>query len=439
MSPFILSVFNSIFFLIYSYLLGYVLLHKKQTNIKRILKAFLAFFIMYYLILCLFDSVYAIFFSELYSFLFIKILFEENTFVSLLISLLTNATKLLFKIIILLIINDKSFKLMHTYKTLDLNAVYVNIIAMVLSIILILIFSKELRKLIKRISNFKYRELVLVAISYISFILIIIMQPPENIFSIPVISDFCIIFIVTSIGIFSISSEKKMESIKKYYQDIFEYAKANEELLNNYKMQVHENKNKLLMIKGMLDGSKKDVKQYIDIILKECNDTDNYWLAELKYIPLLGVRNFINYKLIKLKNIGAEIEVFVSSELEYIDTTTLDKKEYNDITTILGIILDNMIDSIETTKEKLISIHIYLENDKIHGEFANTFSGKIDIDRLYEVGYTTKGEKHGVGLPLVDKITKQNARFECIPSIIDNFFVQHFTVKLYQEDNLQKK
>lgn len=438
MTPFILSFFNSIYFLIYSYFLTCVLLNKKQKNIKRNLKAFLSFFIVYYLILCLLDSVYAIFFSGLYAFLFVMVLFEENIFISLLISLIINTTKLFAKILVLLILNDESLVLMHTYKNFDLSAVHINAIAMVISIIFIFIFLKKIRKFIKWISNFKYRELILVCISYMNFITIIILQPPENIFSIPVIADFCIIFVVTAMGIFSMSIEKKTESIKEHYKEFFEYAKANEELLNDYKMQVHENKNKLLMIKGMLDSSNKEVNKYIDSILKETNTVNNYWLTELKHIPLLGVRNFINFKLIKMKDIGAEIEVFVSSELENIDATSLDKKEYSELTTILGIILDNMIESIEVTDEKLISINIYLENNKIHGEFANTFSGKVDIDRLYEVGYTTKGEKHGVGLPLVKKITKYNNRFECNASIFDNFFIQHLTVNLYKSNNIQK-
>lgn len=438
MSPFILSIFNSICFLIYSYLIVYILLKKKQTKFKKILSASIVFFIMYYLILCLLDSVYAIFFSGLYSFLFIKILYEENVFISLLISLIINTTKLLFKILILLLLNNKSFILLNTYKTLDFNAVCINIITMILSIIFISIFSKKLRKIIKWLSGYKNREIILLIITYTSFIITIILQPPENIFTISVLADFLIIFIVSGIGIVSISSEKKMELIKEYYQEIFEYAKSNEELLLEYKMQVHENKNKFIMTKALLEESPNEAKHYLDTIIKEMNNTTNYWITELKFIPLLGVRNFINYKLNKLKSLGAEIEVFVSRDLEKIDPSTLSKKEYNDITTILGIILDNMIDSIKVSEEKLASINIYLDNNKICGEFANTYNEEIDIDRLYEIGYTTKGENHGVGLPLVNKIIKQNNRFNCVTSIMDKFFIQQFIIELYEEKNKQK-
>lgn len=441
MSPFIVSIFNSIAFAIYCYLSSYIILQKKQNSIKKNILAFIILLIMYYYILCLLDSIFAMFFSGICAFLFIKIVFKENIYMSLFVSLIINTIKILFKIFILTILNNDSILLFNTYKTLDLNDFYINVLSMFLALILILSLTKPLKKMIKRISRSKNREIILLIAIYINFILIILYQPPKELLSIRTITDLLMIFAVTSIVIFNISSEKKMESLTNHYQEIFEYSKANEELLTRYKMQVHENKNKLLMIKGMLDGPKKDTKKYIDSILKEINENksnSNYWLTELIYIPFPGIRNFINYKLIKLKELGAQIEVFVSSELKDLDTSSLNNDEYNQLTTILGVILDNMIESITETEDKLVSLNLYIENNKIHGEFVNSFAGKIDLSRLNEVGYTTKGEQHGVGLPLVAKITKTNDRFECNPKILDNFFVQHLTMKINDKNNLQK-
>lgn len=441
MSPFVLSFFNSILFAIYSYVVGTIILKRKKVTLPIFFRAFIPFLAMYYCILCLVDSIYSIFFSGICLFWFIRIIFKENTFMSLFISLVIHTIKVIFKIIIITILNNDSLLLIHTYETLDLTAFYINIISMLLSVILVFILKKPLKKLIKFVSSLNHREIVLLFSIYISFILITIFQRPNNLFTLETFTDFLILFTVTGMAIFNISSEKKMELLMNYYKEIFDYSKANEELLYKYKMQVHENKNKLIMIRGLLDVSKKDTKKYIENALKEINDdksNSNYWLTELKYIPLPGVRNFINYKLIKLKKLGAEIEVFVSSELEKLDTSLFSEKDYSQLTTILGVVLDNMIESIKETKEKLISINIYLEDDIIHAEFVNSFSGEIDISRLNEVGYTTKGEQHGVGLPLVAKITKMNDRFECKPKIMDNFFIQHLTIKLCNKNNLQK-
>ena len=105
---------------------------------------------------------------------------------------------------------------------------------------------------------------------------------------------------------------------------------------------------------------------------------------------------------------------------------------------ILGVILDNMIESIKETKERLVSINIYLENNTINCDFVNSFSSAVDVNRLNEIGYSTKGEKHGVGLTLVAKIVKSNNRFECMPEVMDNFFIQHLIINLFDKKNLQK-
>ena len=277
------------------------------------------------------------------------------------------------------------------------------------------------------------KKLLLLVTIYVHFILIYLYQPPYSCSTLQTITDMLVIFTITGLGIFNISSEMKMEILNNHYQELFEFSKTNAELLTKYKLQVHENKNKLLMINGLLEGPKKEVKKYVNTILNEMKDNQNitnYWLSELKYIPLPGVRNFINYKLTQLKELGSEIEIFVSSELETIDTFCFEQKEYNELSTILGVILDNMIESIKETDEKLVSLNIRLENNTVNFDFVNSFSGNIELNRLNEIGYTTKGEQHGVGLSLLSKIVKDNNRFECKPEIMDNFFIQHLIIKL---------
>ena len=437
----ILSLLNGFVFAGYVYLVSHFILQRKTSGIKRVLLALIPFLLMYYCILCLLESTYTIFFSGLCAFLFIKIVFEENIFVSLFISLIIHVTKIVNKIVILTLLHDKSHLLINTYKTMDWSSLYINIATLIISTIIIFLLRNQFRKLIKYVTSLKQKRMILLGTIYIHFILIYIYQPPHSCCLLQTVTDMIMIFTITAIGIFNISSEMKMESLSKHYQEIFEYSKVNADLLLNYKMQVHEYKNKLLMINSMLDCSKRGVKKYVEALLSEMKDNrnnTNYWLSELRSIPLPGVRNFINYKLAQLKDLGAEIEIFVSSELEKIDTSSFSEKEYNQLSTILGVILDNMIESIKETDERLVSINIFLENNTINCDFVNSFSSSVDINRLDEIGYTTKGEKHGVGLSLVAKIVKSNQRFECIPEVMENFFIQHLIIKLFNKKNIQK-
>ena len=174
MSPFILSFFNSISFAIYCYLVGSILLRKQKIDLKKIITAFIPFLIMYYCILCLLDSIYSIFFSGICWFWFIRVIFKENIFMSLFISLIIHISKIAFKIIIITVLQDNSLCLIHTYKTLDINGFYLNIVAMILSIVLVIIFKKKLKKFIKYVSKLKHREKILLLTIYINFILVLL-------------------------------------------------------------------------------------------------------------------------------------------------------------------------------------------------------------------------------------------------------------------------
>ena len=437
----IISLLNSLLFAGYCYFVSHSILEKKSTGIKSVLMALIPFLLMYYCVLCLLESNYTIFFSGLCAFFFIKIIFRESIYISLFISIIIHTFRIGSKILILTIINDNSMLLINTYKTLDWSVLYVDTLALIISTICILILQRQLIRLIKFVSGLKRKKLLILLTIYIHFILIYLYQPPHSCCPLQTVTDMLVMFTITGIVIFNISSEMKMEILNKHYQEMFEYSKANAELLTKYKLQVHENKNKLLMINGLLDGPKKNVRNYVNSILQEMKDNQNitnYWLSELKYIPLPGVRNFINYKLTQLKELGAEIEIFVSSELEHVDAFSFGEREYNDLSTILGVILDNMIESIKETDEKLVSLNIRLENNTVNFDFVNSFSGNVEINRINEIGYTTKGEEHGVGLSLLSKIIKNSNRFECIPEIMDNFFIQHLIIKLPNKRNYKK-
>lgn len=169
---FILSLLNGIIFALYCYLVSYILLQKKETSIKKIILAFIPFFVMYYCILCLLDSFYTIFFSGLWAFFFIKMIFQENMFMSLFISLIVHTGKVLNKILILTFLNDKNLLLFNTYKTLDWKAFYINLIALILSTTIIFLLRKPLRKIIKTISSSKNRKHILLIVIYLNYIFI---------------------------------------------------------------------------------------------------------------------------------------------------------------------------------------------------------------------------------------------------------------------------
>ena len=130
--------------------------------------------------------------------------------------------------------------------------------------------------------------------------------------------------------------------------------------------------------------------------------------------------------------INTKIELFVSDDLELIDDNCIKQLDYNDITTIIGVITDNMIDAVKEQDNKLVSICFYIEDGLIHMQFANSIKESVDLSEIFKSGFSTKGPNRGVGLSLVKNIIEHNKYLDCKPRVVDNFFVQDFTIN-YQK------
>lgn len=184
----------------------------------------------------------------------------------------------------------------------------------------------------------------------------------------------------------------------------------------------------------MLEENSEELDEYINSLIEKETKIPNKRLIDLRYIPIPGIKNFVNHKLNELENLQAIIEIYISKEVSRIQSSQIAIYQLDNFYTIIGVLLDNIIDSIKEQKtKKLVSINVYMEDNVTNIELANTYKNNIDITQLTKFGYTSKGKNHGVGLYLVNKIIQDNKVFELNTKIDNQFFVQH--LKIYHPDN----
>jgi len=262
-------------------------------------------------------------------------------------------------------------------------------------------------------------------ISLIIFILILIILINQ----IHRIKNIIMMIILFGLSIILLKKEQKLETIKLKYKELNNYNIQNEKTIISYRKINHEHKNKLIIIKSMINTNNEELKKYLDYLIDEPVSIENKWLNKLSAIPLPEIKNFINYKLNKLEQKKAKIELFIGEELSKINPNKIKIIDINNINTIIGIILDNMIESIEQTKEKLISINVYIEKNTINILLANNIEDHIDIDKINKLGYSTKGKKRGIGLTIVSDIIQKTKKLELETKIEEKFFIQHLKIK----------
>ena len=358
-------------------------------------------------------------------FIYNKFIFKRNICPSYLLSLISYLVLVIVTIVFYII--EKLFGINLSYNSLETLLVKEIIIGT--AIFIIYIFKNNIFKYI----SFRYGNNYMiidssVIILCVLFIILVILR--INKYQIYLMIEFSLIFLML-IGILLILSRgKTIINKNKYFAELYDSSKDSDSIITEYRMALHESNNKLLVIRGMLNGDTNTIRNYIDNAISKSITIHKDDYGVLNYIPIPAIKFFLGGKLSIIKDIGSEVELFVSPEIANIKDLASAINYWNDIYTVLGVVLDNLINSLKEASNKLCSIQVYLDGKFFHMEFANTFKDNFDVHKIAKVGYNTKKVNHGVGLFLVDNVLKKKKYYHLQTIIIDNFFVQRLRIDL---------
>lgn len=218
--------------------------------------------------------------------------------------------------------------------------------------------------------------------------------------------------------------------MKTKYDNIINASEKYEKIIEQLRMSNHENKNNLIVLKGMLKSNNKKVKEYIDDLILEGGKEDNNLILKTSSIPTGGLQGIIYQKLLDMKDKNIEYHLDVSKNIHKNQIESIDVKTNKDLCTIVGIFLDNAIQATENIHEKNIGIYLYQEKNLFVISISNIYKGKIDLEKMSNKGYTTKEYGHGYGLSLVKEIVDKNKLFRNDKIVRGNVFVQKIILDL---------
>ena len=247
------------------------------------------------------------------------------------------------------------------------------------------------------------------------------------------ITNIIMAIIFISIIITSKKLEIRYEKINSKYENSISSLKEYEVMIDKFRVDTHENKNEFLTIRNMIkDNNDKDtVIKYIDkLVDNKIKDNDKIMKKTAK-IPEGGLRATIYSKLCLMDKLKIKYNLNVSREVRTTDLINLDEDLVLKICKILGVFLDNAIEAVKGLKKKEISIEMYTIEDSLCIDITNNFKGNLELDKITNMKYTTKGDGHGYGLTLVDNIlSEEQGRLENEKSINRDTFTQILKIKM---------
>ena len=293
------------------------------------------------------------------------------------------------------------------------------------------IVKKVYLKLVELTETLKLRNIVklcLLIIISINFLLAFMYYELKSVY---VIIINTILLLIYSYIVYRTLNEKSNNIMIKAENDSLMYSLHQyEDMVDRQRVDNHENKNQLLIIKNMIKKNDRDVVKYIDTIVKDQKEDDEALYTRVMTIPSGGLQGIIYQKMLVMKDERILFSLDVSRDVRKIELDYFSMEDNYRLCKIVGVLLDNAIEESRKIDDKRIMISLYVDDDKLVIDISNRFEGKVEVDKLDDEGYTTKGDGHGYGLSLVKKILSESDIFENERSVRRDVFKQVVRVKI---------
>ena len=364
--------------------------------------------------------------------IFFKFLFKENIqkciIVPIISQLIVMISETIFALLITIFLNSDEQLILNSL----LGSFLANIIISIFSIVIIQFkfFASVYYKILVFTDRIKKSKLLLLGIVIIVALSIFPITIYYKIKFQYLLIFYSLMIIACCLIVFSFfNAHSKYIRVNDKYNIAIKSLKDYENMMTRYRIASHENKNLLLTIRAMILNQEKDIPKYIDSILENKYKDDENLLFKTSVIPSGGLRATIYSEVLKIKENNIKYSLNIEKDLSTIDLIELDEKTIIDVCKIIGVLIDNAIDEVKKIRSKNINIELFVMNDSLNIKIANQFKNIIEISKIFDEGYTTKGKNHGYGLSLVKKIVNDNKMFKIKTEVNNRLFIQTLIVK----------
>lgn len=219
--------------------------------------------------------------------------------------------------------------------------------------------------------------------------------------------------------------------ISSKYETSVSSLKEYEVMIDKFRVETHENKNEFLTVRNMIKDNPDEAIKYIDKLVDNKIEDNNKIMKKTAKIPSGGLKATIYSKLCLMDKLKIKYKLNIARDVHTTDLINLDEDLVLKICKILGVFLDNAIEAVKKLKKKEIFVEIYSMDSNLCIDITNNFKGNLDLNKISEQKYTTKGDGHGYGLSLVDELLKEEPeRLENEKSINGDTFTQMLKIKM---------
>lgn len=245
-------------------------------------------------------------------------------------------------------------------------------------------------------------------------------------FYLVIIDSICISFVYVFTVLSHMNTTIGFNIATKNLKQITLYNQSLKKLHDSERAFKHDFSNIMQSIGGYINNEDMSgLKLYYSQLFDDCQKLNNLYVLSPEVINNPGVYNLLSSKYNKAEELGITVHFDV-----FLNLNELNMKIY-EFSRILGILIDNAIEAASECNEKLI--HVEMRKDTSRNRqlliIENTYLEKnIDIDRIFQKGFSSKAHNTGLGLWEVRNILKKNTNLNLDTSHDGHFFKQQLEI-----------
>ena len=341
--------------------------------------------------------------------IFTSCIFNE----ALLFTIINSAVSIIVQILTsILLISFTDVSILNEYIIIKLFYSLINSVI----VMLILINKKSVShiyKLLKIVNNNKKIFLDLTILIIVLNLLIVLrgLNLSNNpLFLTIILFIIFILFVINN----SINDKYNINILEEKNKDLNNLFMAYSKTIDECRELKHNLKNDLYYLKSLIPNKNEAINE---LIVKY--NTNYEWVSKINEIPE-GLQGIIFLKQKEAQKYKIEL-ITNSKKLSHINT-----KEYLDLSSIVGILLDNAITATRDSKKKVIDINIKENKNGINITIINSFTNRVNISKIGTRNYSTKKYKSGLGLNYINNL-KSNIKVKF--RIVNDLFIADIQYK----------
>lgn len=241
-------------------------------------------------------------------------------------------------------------------------------------------------------------------------------------------------YIFMYVGVISFTRRVRLQQLQKESEELKNmivdqqnmYINDLEDIQKQMRIFRHDYQNQMSSL--YLSSQKGDIENVERSLKTMINDFDEHIGKKMNITNQLANIQIPEVKSLLMKKMTEMQKSHISVKLEVLYPFSKINMPVFDFIRCLGILIDNAMEEVKDNKGHIHLVLLVGSHDQLTLTISNTIHREIDCEKIFQEGYSTKGNNRGMGLSILQEIIHRSENMTMETRVENNEFIQEIMI-----------